>query len=224
MFDTEMREYSRDESVDALVIGTGSGGAPLLARLAGAGLSVVALEAGQKWNPARDFATDEKAQDKLFWTDERLSAGNDPLHFGNNNSGIGVGGSTLHYTAYTPRVQPDDLRLFSDFGVARDWPLSYADLEPYYDELETFLGVSGPNPYPWGRRALVLIRSRRFRSTAPRSSWSAPARPWVFAPRPPPMPRCRRPIFAKASAGERPAPIAAFVRRAARRAPRLRWT
>ncbi len=150
MFDTEMREYSRDESVDALVIGTGSGGAPLLARLAGAGLSVVALEAGQKWNPARDFATDEKAQDKLFWTDERLSAGNDPLHFGNNNSGIGVGGSTLHYTAYTPRVQPDDLRLFSDFGVARDWPLSYADLEPYYDELETFLGVSGPNPYPWG--------------------------------------------------------------------------
>lgn len=145
-----MQAYSLDEPVDALVIGTGAGGAPLMARLAGAGLSVVALEAGAHWDPARDFATDEKAQAKLFWTDERLSAGADPIHFGNNNSGIGVGGSTLHYTAYTPRAQPDDFRLRTEFGVGRDWPLSYADLEPYYDELEAFLGVSGPSPYPWG--------------------------------------------------------------------------
>lgn len=146
----EMRTYPTSETVDAVVIGTGAGGAPLLARLTQAGLSVVALEAGKHWNPARDFATDEQAQTKLFWTDERLSAGGDPVHFGNNNSGIGVGGSTLHYTAYTPRAQADDLRLRTEFGVGRDWCLSYEDLEPYYDELESFLGVSGPNPYPWG--------------------------------------------------------------------------
>jgi choline dehydrogenase-like flavoprotein len=146
------RRFDLSEEVDALVIGTGAGGAPLLARLAQVGLKVLALEAGRQWNPVRDFATDEVAQSKLFWTDERLSAGNDPLHFGNNNSGIGVGGSTLHYTAYTPRVQPDDLRLRSHFGVGCDWPLSYADLEPYYDELEEFLGISGPKSYPWGPR------------------------------------------------------------------------
>jgi choline dehydrogenase-like flavoprotein len=145
-----MRHHALNDEVDALVIGTGAGGSPLLARLAQAGLRVVALEAGPMWNPARDFATDEQAQEKLFWTDERLSAGKDPLHFGANNSGIGVGGSTLHYTAYTPRVQPDDLRLHSEFGVGCDWPLSYDDLEPYFDELELFLGVSGPSPYPWG--------------------------------------------------------------------------
>ncbi len=77
------------------------------------------------------------------------------MPFGNNNSGTGVGGSTLHYTAYTPRAQPDDFRLRTEFGVGEDWPLAYADLEPYYDELEAFLGVSGPAPYPWGpaRRA-----------------------------------------------------------------------
>ncbi len=121
-----------------------------MARFASAGLSVVALEAGKHWDPARDFATDEKEQNKLFWLDERLSAGSDPIHFGNNNSGIGVGGSTLHYTAYTPRAQPDDFRLRSEFGVGCDWPLSYSALEPYYDELENFLGVSGPSPYPWG--------------------------------------------------------------------------
>jgi choline dehydrogenase-like flavoprotein len=146
----EMRFYSTSEAVDAVVIGTGAGGAPLMARLADAGLSVVALEAGKHWSPSRDFATDERAQAKLFWNDERLSAGDDPLPFGNNNSGTGVGGSTLHYTAYVPRAQPDDLRLHTEFGVGADWPLGYADLEPYYDELEHFLGVSGPAVYPWG--------------------------------------------------------------------------
>jgi len=145
-----MRQFNPHETVDAVVIGTGAGGAPLLARLAAAGLKVVALEAGRFWNPAEDFATDERAQDFLFWNDERLSAGRDPLAFGRNNSGTGVGGSTLHYTAYTPRAQPDDLRLNTEFGVGEDWPLSYADLEPYYDELEKFLGISGPSPYPWG--------------------------------------------------------------------------
>jgi choline dehydrogenase-like flavoprotein len=143
------------EEVDAVVIGTGAGGAPLLARLARAGLRVVALEAGRWWRPEADFATDERAQRELFWRDERLSAGDTPLSFGNNNSGTGVGGSTLHYTAYVPRAQPDDLRLLSEFGAGADWPLAYEDLEPYYEQAERLLGVSGPTPYPWGppRRA-----------------------------------------------------------------------
>ena len=143
------RQFALTDTLDAVVIGTGAGGAPLLARLASAGLKVVALEAGRFWDPARDFATDERAQTKLFWNDERLSAGGDALPFGANNSGIGVGGSTLHYTAYTPRAHPDDFRLHMDFGIGADWPIGYGDLEPYYDELEQFLGVSGPSPYPW---------------------------------------------------------------------------
>ncbi len=136
--------------VDAVIVGTGAGGAPLAARLAGAGLSVVMMEAGRQWTPARDWATDEHAQDALFWNDERLSAGTDPVAFGRNNSGIGVGGSTLHYTAYVPRAQPDDFHLRRDFGVGADWPIGYDNLAPYYDEVEAFLGVSGPSPYPWG--------------------------------------------------------------------------
>lgn len=143
-------QYSETLVLDVVVVGTGAGGAPLTARLAQAGLSVVALEAGTWWDPQRDFATDEVAQAKLFWTDERLSAGGDPLAFGNNNSGIGVGGSTLHYTAYTPRPQPDDFRMRSEFGVGCNWPISYDDLEPYFGELKAFLGISGPTPYPWG--------------------------------------------------------------------------
>ncbi|UOQ73076.1 GMC family oxidoreductase [Hymenobacter cellulosilyticus] len=138
------------QTVDCIVIGTGAGGAPLLARLAMAGLKVVALEAGPWHDPKKDFATDEKAQEFLFWNDERLSAGHDPVAFGKNNSGTGVGGSTLHYTAYTPRPQPEDLHLHRDFGVGQDWPFGYEELEPYFEELEQFLGISGPTPYPWG--------------------------------------------------------------------------
>ena len=149
-FTSAMRRYALDDPVDALIIGTGAGGAPLMARLARAGLSVVALEAGPLFNAAQDFATDELAQQKLFWKDERLSSGSNPIAFGANNSGVGVGGSTLHYTAYVPRAQPDDFQLYSEFGVGSNWPLGYADLEPYYDELETLLGVSGTSPYPWG--------------------------------------------------------------------------
>ena len=148
----EMNFFSTQEEVDAVVIGTGAGGAPLLSRLAKAGLKAVALEAGEHWNPAKDFATDEFSQSMLFWSDERLSAGKDPVHFGNNNSGIGVGGSTLHYTAYVPRPQPDDFQLYNEFNAGVNWPIGYSDLEPYFDELEQFLGVSGPSIYPWGTK------------------------------------------------------------------------
>ena len=147
---TGQRAYPNGDIVDVVVIGTGAGGAAVAARLAGAGLGVVALEAGHEWSAAHDFATDETEQNKLFWLDERISDGGNPLAFGKNNSGIGVGGSTLHYTAYTPRAQPDDFRLRSQFGVGVDWPIGYPDLAPYYNELEAFLGISGPAHYPWG--------------------------------------------------------------------------
>ena len=145
-----MHAFAANKAVDVVIVGAGAGGSPLAARLAAAGVRVVVLEAGRFWSPARDFATDETAQDKLFWNDERLSAGSDPIAFGRNNSGIGVGGSTLHYTAYVPRAQPDDFRLRSTSGAGVDWPLTYADLAPYYAEVEATLGVSGPRNYPWG--------------------------------------------------------------------------
>ena len=144
-----MREYATTEIVDVVVIGTGAGGSPVLARLAQAGLTVVALEAGRWWRPETEYAQDEVAQAPLYWLDERLSGGADPTAFGKNNSGCGVGGSTLHYGAYAPRPDPRDFLLHSDFGVGRDWPIGHAELAPYLQEVEQFLGVSGPSPYPW---------------------------------------------------------------------------
>ena len=146
----DMRRFSTEDVVDAVVIGTGAGGAPLLWRLARAGLHVVALEAGQWFeNPAEEFATDEVGARKIYWTDERLSGGADPTAFGANNSGTGVGGSTLHWGAYAPRPDARDLQLKSNDGVAVDWPVTLEELQPYYEEVETFIGVSGPSEYPW---------------------------------------------------------------------------
>src|SRR5688572_8043621 len=120
-----MRKYLNEEEVDAVVIGTGAGGTPVISRLAKAGLKVVALEAGKHWNPATDFMTDEREQSNLYWRAERLTVGKNPLHFGRNNSGIGVGGTTLHYTAFVPRPHPDDFKLYGEYGVGADWPIDY---------------------------------------------------------------------------------------------------
>ena len=145
----QMREYLPDDEVDAVIVGTGAGGSPILAKLAAAGLRVVALEAGPWFeSPAEEFPTDELAAD-IYWTGERLSAGDTPVVFGANNSGTGVGGSMLHWGAFVPRADPRDLRMHSENSAGVDWPLSYEDLLPHYEELESFLGVSGPADYPW---------------------------------------------------------------------------
>jgi choline dehydrogenase-like flavoprotein len=144
-----MKSYRTDETVDAVVVGTGAGGAPLLMRLARAGLRVVALEAGRNWSPAEDFATDEEVAGALYWPGERLSAGKTPEAFGGNNSGTGVGGSTLHWGAFVPRADPRDLSIHTEFGVGVDWPIKAEELKPYYEQIEAFLGVSGPRSYPW---------------------------------------------------------------------------
>ncbi len=147
---SSMKQYEDSEEVDAVVIGTGAGGSPLLAKLAKAGLKVVALEAGRWWDePAEQFPADELAAGDIYWGGERLSGGDTPQVHGGNTSGTGVGGSTLHWGAFCPRADERDLKLKTDSGEGVDWPLSYRDLMPYYEELERFLGVSGPSPYPW---------------------------------------------------------------------------
>ncbi|KQT85651.1 ribonuclease BN [Aurantimonas sp. Leaf443] len=152
-----MKRYGEADSVDAVVIGTGAGGAPLLARLAMAGLKVVALEAGANRHPQAEFVADEAASGDLYWMNERISGGALPEAFGANNSGIGVGGSTLHWGAFVPRADPRDLKLRSETGRGEDWPLTYEELRPYYEEVERFNGVSGPSHYPWDEsRAYAL--------------------------------------------------------------------
>jgi choline dehydrogenase-like flavoprotein len=56
----------------------------------------------------------------------------------------GVGGSTLHFVGESHRMHPDAMRLHTRYGAGYDWPLEYADLEPYYALCEKLIGVAGP--------------------------------------------------------------------------------
>lgn len=143
-----MRTYAPNDTVDIVVVGTGAGGAPLLARLAERGLRVVAFEAGPNLDPD-EFTNDEVEAPRINWMSERLSGGAAPTAFGPNNSGWGVGGGTLHWGAFTPRPDFRDLNLRTETGVGADWPLDHAELIRYIVEVERTIGVSGPTSYPW---------------------------------------------------------------------------
>jgi choline dehydrogenase-like flavoprotein len=145
-----MREYPLAEPADFAIVGAGAGGATLACRLAESGFSVVLFEAGPFWRPLDDFASDELAQQKLYWTDERITAGADPIALGGNNCGRGVGGSTVHFSMISLRFRPEWFASRSRLGYGIDWPIGYRDLAPYYREAELSLKIAGPVRYPWG--------------------------------------------------------------------------
>ncbi|MCS5497152.1 GMC family oxidoreductase [Cnuibacter physcomitrellae] len=146
---SRMRTHGEEDVVDVVVVGTGAGGAPLLASLAARGMRVVALEAGENRTPEDHAPEETLASADINWMDERLSAGSDPTSFGPNNSGRGVGGSTLHWGAFTPRPDARDLRLRTETGLGRDWPVDPGELTDYVLRVEHEIGVSGPARYPW---------------------------------------------------------------------------
>lgn len=102
-----MREYREEEAVDFVIVGTGAGGGTLACKLAESGFSVVAMDAGPYFRPLEDFASDESEQTKLYWTDDRIVDGDNPLQMGSNNSGKAVGGSTVHFAMVSLRFRPE---------------------------------------------------------------------------------------------------------------------
>jgi choline dehydrogenase-like flavoprotein len=147
---------------DVVVIGAGASAAVAATTLRDAGLTVTCFEQGdwpdrasfrgasaaselvgmKRWSglPAvrggpADYPIDASASDMV------------PLNFN------GVGGGTVLYNAQWPRLLPSDFRVRSEDGVAVDWPLTYAELQPFYEAVDLQFGVSGlgGNPaYPAG--------------------------------------------------------------------------
>jgi choline dehydrogenase-like flavoprotein len=147
-----MRQHDDSEEVDFAIVGTGAGGGTLACRLSELGFSVVAFDAGPFYRPLEDFASDEAEQSKLYWTDERIVDGRNPLKMGANNSGRSVGGSMVHFAMVSLRFRPEHFKSRSLLGYGADWPLHWREMWHWYGEAERALAIAGPVTYPWGPR------------------------------------------------------------------------
>ncbi len=148
MFNLQLKK----QTTDVVVIGCGAGGGVVAKELAESGISVIVLESGKRFRPFRDYRTHkqdfETTAKKVFAPDDprrdRYTSEN-PNWFGYYNRVKGVGGTTLRYMGISLRFHESDFRVYSEDGVADDWPITYNELEPYYTKVEYELGVSGPN-------------------------------------------------------------------------------
>jgi choline dehydrogenase-like flavoprotein len=143
---------STTERADVLVVGAGAAGGVVGRRLAEAGFRVVCLEQG-RW-PDRDAypgrKPDWELQAQKQWSPDP-NVRRDPADYpvDAEESDIvplmfnGVGGSMILYAGDWPRLTPSDFRVRTLDGVADDWPLSYEELEPWYDRVAREVGVSG---------------------------------------------------------------------------------
>ena len=145
---------------DVIVVGAGTAGGMVAEVLAGAGLRVIILEAGPRiarWQLVERFRNGNDRDDFMQPYPQAAHApqgigGDDDFLIQNgpdpyNTQYIrAVGGTTWHWAAACWRFLPNDFRLRSLYGVGRDWPISYDDLEPYYLEAEVKMGVAGPDP------------------------------------------------------------------------------
>jgi choline dehydrogenase-like flavoprotein len=131
-----------ETSVDVVIVGSGASGSALAARLSRAGKRVVILEAG----PARrsgDLVSSALWGRRLKWGGSHVKdVGRTPIGHA-FNAGYGTGGSALHHYAVWPRLHPEDFTMRASFGRGLDWPIHYEDLRPYYDAVQTEVGLSG---------------------------------------------------------------------------------
>lgn len=155
---------------DVLVIGSGAGGGMMAYALCKAGVKVLMLEAGRNYDPVTEAAMfnlpkdaplratptpdkpggyydgtliDQIAEpytvadgEQFYWSRARM-----------------LGGRTNHWGRNVPRYGPDDFKPRTHTGYGSDWPISYEDIEPYYDRLESLMGVNGSGETCWNSPA-----------------------------------------------------------------------
>jgi choline dehydrogenase-like flavoprotein len=147
-----IRDAAMTTDVDVLIIGAGASGAALAWSLAETRMRILCLEQGDWVNPAdypstrRDW---EVRMDREFSPNPNVRRRPEDYPINDDDSPIsvvnfnGVGGSTILYAAHFPRPHPSDFRVRSLDGVADDWPINYASLEPFYALNDRQMGVAG---------------------------------------------------------------------------------
>ncbi|MFD1514682.1 GMC family oxidoreductase [Halomarina rubra] len=151
------------DHTEVCVVGAGPAGSLLAARLAARGRDVVVLDAGPRFDRAEDLQRVERELRPSHSRPDVWEMDQDPSRDGVRDSYSttgeidyklnrarvkGVGGTTLHWGAMTPRLHEQDFEMASRHGIGVDWPIDYGTLEPFYCDAEREMSVSGaPNPY-----------------------------------------------------------------------------
>ena len=148
-----------DEAV-VVVIGSGAGGGTLAHELTTRGVKVVCLEAGPHLEPQDWINNEWEAFNQMAWLDMRTTSGSFRItkNFPNLPAWIvkAVGGTTTHWSGATPRFMAHEFQALSTYGEVEgamllDWPITLADMEPYYDRAEKAIGSThrhGRPPLP----------------------------------------------------------------------------
>lgn len=140
------RQFELSDSSVVVVIGSGAGGGTLSNELAQKGIDVVCLEAGSRLTLADVVNHPPTMDQKMGWHDRRIG----PMVWICKT----VGGTTMRWSGITPRIQDHEFKSLSTYGqfdagtTLIDWPLTLAELEPYYDKAEDKMGVSGTHGIP----------------------------------------------------------------------------
>jgi choline dehydrogenase-like flavoprotein len=151
---------------DVCIIGSGAAGGTAAKILTEGGLSVVMLEAGPPLNPEKDFQEHvwpyqlphrgvgvggklrHEVGDEFMAPNGAWEIAGEPYttalgsRFHWFRSRI-VGGRTNHWGRIALRFAPVDFRVRSTDGMGDDWPITYEELAPYYDKVESYIGVFG---------------------------------------------------------------------------------
>lgn len=148
---------TQEYDCDVLIVGSGVIGSNAATELAKNGKSIIILEAGvhiPRWKIVENFRNSSR---KSNFVDPYPNSPVAPTSYDREyltNSGDLlfrpgalrlVGGTTWHWGAACWRYTDNDLKLHSTYGVGRDWPITYNELEPYYVRAEYALGVCGNN-------------------------------------------------------------------------------
>jgi choline dehydrogenase-like flavoprotein len=160
--------YAQDDDSVVVIIGSGAGGGTLGTELALKGIDTVILEAGGR-HEIEDFQNDEWGSFvQISWLDPRTTSGE--WRVARDFAGLpawivkAVGGSTIHWAGASLRFQEHEFKALTTYGVVPganllDWPLTLADLEPYYAKAEDRMGVTnthGIAPLPGNNNFKVL--------------------------------------------------------------------
>ncbi|MBK8157763.1 MAG: GMC family oxidoreductase [Rhodospirillaceae bacterium] len=150
-------KFELSDSSVVVVIGSGAGGGTLANELAQKGVNVVVLEAGGR-HEIEDFVNDEWGSfSQISWLDKRTTSGS--WRVAKDFAGLpawivkAVGGSTVHWAGASLRFQEHEFKTRTTYGELAganliDWPITLAEMEPYYDRAEDKMGVTGTHGIP----------------------------------------------------------------------------